>query len=456
METEPRVPEPRVSERVDEWVRAGLISREQAAAIQVHETGRWAPPVPVVAPSGSGGRRDALRWPSAAEALGYLGGLLAVIGLVLAVVQAWDALAAAGRIGLVSGVAVALTVGGVMVRPETVPALARLRWTLWTLGSAAGAVLGSLVVVDVLDVDRPRTVVLGGAVVVAVHGAATWRNRPRPVQMMIAVSGAIVAIGAAVSHAVDVGPTGVVVWVLGGVALALGVGRVTALPALMGFLGAAGLVAGGVMMSAVWAGTGVLVLLVTAVLLLLVVLVPGITSDAGMQTAVGVVALVAALQSFPPALGYYAEQAGIVTGVLVWVGGLGALASGLTRRVRIPDLVAAGGGAVMLTGAAVTGVQSVAVAVVAGLVTASGVLWLGAAPDRLLCSLVGSLGLVANVPWAIVHFFPGEGRVPLLIMVTGLVIVALAVGLTRRHGPHGRRPSSGPAPHHGGHLPHLR
>jgi hypothetical protein len=48
-------------------------------------------------------------------------------------------------------------------------------------------------------------------------------------------------------------------------------------------------------------------------------------------------------------------------------------------------------------------------------------------------SACGSLALVINVPWATGHFFPG-GRAPLFVLVSGLVILAVAILLARMGG----------------------
>ena len=85
------------------------------------------------------------------------------------------------------------------------------------------------------------------------------------------------------------------------------------------------------------------------------------------------------------------------------------------------------GGLLIVAGAAVTAMQSEDFGTVFGLLTAVALLAVGTMPDRVLLSLAGSLGLLVNVPWSINHFFPGEGRAPLLILVSGVVIVAVAV-----------------------------
>jgi hypothetical protein len=102
--------------------------------------------------------------------------------------------------------------------------------------------------------------------------------------------------------------------------------------------------------------------------------------------------------------------------------------------VRLAIVVTLLGGFALVGGAALCGVQSVAFATLFGLVTAVALIAIGTMPKWALMSVFGSLGLLVNVPWAINHFFPGEGRAPLLIMVSGGVIIAVALLLTRRGG----------------------
>jgi hypothetical protein len=69
-----------------------------------------------------------------------------------------------------------------------------------------------------------------------------------------------------------------------------------------------------------------------------------------------------------------------------------------------------------------------------GICTGIVLIGLGITPGRVLMSILGSLALLINVPWAIGHFFPGEGRAPLLIMVSGALIIVVAVAMTRLSG----------------------
>ena len=105
------------------------------------------------------------------------------------------------------------------------------------------------------------------------------------------------------------------------------------------------------------------------------------------------------------------------------------MARGLTRFPVPTELL---GGLVLLAGAALTGMQWEAFAPVFGVGTAIGLVVLGMQPGRVLLSLVGAVGLLVFVPWAVGELFPGEGRAPLLIMVAGAVLVGVAVLLARQ------------------------
>jgi uncharacterized membrane protein len=107
------------------WQSANLISDEEAAAIISFEEA-------ALRDSASTSTSDAERkMPLVAEALGYLGGAFAAVGVILLVARYWPDLATGWRIGIPAAVAVAGVVGGALLDDQTNDALRRLRWTLW-------------------------------------------------------------------------------------------------------------------------------------------------------------------------------------------------------------------------------------------------------------------------------------------------------------------------------------
>ena len=124
---------------------------------------------------------------------------------------------------------------------------------------------------------------------------------------------------------------------------------------------------------------------------------------------------------------YFAGEAGGVTGLATWaIGGI-VMAVGARRLLRAPIVAEIIGGLGLIGGAAITGTRWPSFTPLFGLGTALMLLVIGMLPGRVLYSLLGSLGLLINVRWAISRFFPGEGRAPLVILMSGALIIVVAV-----------------------------
>jgi hypothetical protein len=416
---------------LDRWVAAGLLSEKQATAVLEHErtlaAQTMAPPSAVVPARPS-------RIPVVAEALGYLGGAFAIVGMGLLVAQYWVDMALAGRLALSGTTAAALAGAGFLVHEQSSPALARLRWFAWLLSTAATGLFVGVLAVDGLEVEAASSVVLlcGGAVVLESGILWWWRNRP--LQQLTCLGGVVVFVGALVAGFASEGPVGLAVWAVGGSFLVLGLRRRTPLPLLTEGVGAVAVVVGAAITTADRPGFGLAFSVATALGLLALAVVPGLAPDRADQLMLGVLGGISMLQAAPSAVGYFAMDAGVGTGVTTWTLGAVLLFVGSRRLVRLPYVAQVLGGAALVGGAALTGFQWPGFAPLFGMATAVGLVALGMLPGQVLLSVFGSIGLLINVPWAIVWFFPGEGRVPLLLLVSGAVILAIAVLLTRMRG----------------------
>ena len=429
---------PSGEERLDEWVAAALLTGQQADAIRTYDAAQVEEsPEPTRRPVGP------REWhlPAVAEPLGYLGAVLAVVGLLLVMSRFWPDMSTASRLALSGAGAVLGVVGGSLVRETGEPAQARLRWSLWLAATAAAGLFGGIAAADGSGFDAPETVVLAVSGTVAVLSAVLWRGEERPVQQATALGGAIPAVGAAAAHLDPQLAAGIAVVSAGSIVLWAGIRRVTTTPPLSAAIGAVA-VAGGGQLIAVER---------TALLLVTVALAFGLVGLASLpklrpqieHRIAGIVGILMLLQTVPGTLGYFAEGAGVATGLVTWAVGAGLLALGLRRLVERASVVEVVGGLAMLGGAALTGVQASALAPLLGIATGLGLLALGARSEQLRHSALGALGLLVNVPWAIGRFFPGEGRVPLLIMVAGVLVLGFAVLLARRGGRTPRPPHGG-------------
>jgi Predicted membrane protein (DUF2157) len=418
-----------LSRMLDAWVVDGLISAEQARAILDRER----PAAPAVAPV-TAGRSRPRRVPVYAEALGYLGGVLALVGLTLLVANYWPDLATAARLTLALATTAVLVTAGIFIPEQRDPALARLRWFLWTLSSATAALFTGVLAVDGFEVGTDVFVVAACAGTVAMLNLALWQFRDRPVQEFLAFVGVIVTAGTLMAGVVSDGVAGVTVWLLGAATLALGIGGLTRRPILPHVVGAVAMLAGSLMTVSENQGGGLLFVTGTAAVLALLAALPQVTLGVSKRVVLLVVAGVGALQGIPPMLVYFARDGGLATGLATWMVGAVLMTVGARRLLRAPMVAELLGGLALIGGAAITAAQWPSFAPLFGLATALGLLVIGMLPGRVLYSLLGSVGLLVNVPWTIARFFPGEGRAPLLILVSGAVIIVVAVLLARQSG----------------------
>jgi hypothetical protein len=432
----PRAPRD-VEDLLARWTAAGLLTDDQAAALARYET-EAQPPAAVEPPRAVTGvapeakaPRVSRRIPLVAEALGYLGGILAVTGLVLVVGRYWPDMATVVRLTISGAGVVGLLVAGWLVRPGGDPALERLRGFAWVASSACAALFAGVVAADMLDAEAPKTIAAAASAAVVAESGLLWRGRPLPFQQLSLFGAIAVLVGTAVASAADVGPAGIAVWVTGGVLAVIGIRRMAPIPVIGDVVGGLAMAVGAMLTVAGWNEPALPFAVATAAALLAFALVPGLAPDRSDQLSLGIIGGITGLQVAPGAIAYFARDAGLVTGMAVWVAGLSMLYLGIRELLRLPVLVETLGAIATLAGAAVTAAQYEDFAPVFGIVTAIGLVAAGMLPGQGLLSLFGSAGLLINVLWAVGHFFPGEGRAPLLIMVAGALILAIAVMLTR-------------------------
>ncbi len=417
------------------WRDAGLISTEQAEAIAEQER-RWtAQATPAGAAGGrpSGGESTTGRLPLVVEALGYIGGVLSLVGAVLLLSRYWTDMSLAVRLGLGVVVSLVLMVAGLVLH-ETDPALVRLRWSLWLLSSVAAGVTTGLLAIDGFDAEDPIVVALAVAVVIGVQNGFLWAGRMRPVQQGLALISVPVIAGTTAAQVVGTTATGLVVALAGIVVLGAGLSGHTLLPALTDGIGATALVVGVALTIEDGTGPGLLAVVAVAAVLMAVALMPQGVDRESERVVLSVIGIVTMVQALPQTLAWFSQDAGIVTGLALAVVGAGMMLVAQRRMVRVPVFVVLLGGAAMVGGFALMGRQSVTLATVVGLTAAVTMLVVGTRPGWAVLSLVGAAALLVNVPWAIWWFFPGEDRAPLLTTVSGAVIIGVAVLLARMRG----------------------
>lgn len=390
------------------------------------------PSAPLQAP-----RRDPVSLvPAVVEALAYLGGILGITGLSLLVGAYWGEMPSGLRIAVPAvGAALALVAAALVVhRTEegaVVPApFERMRAFLWLIAIAAAAVTGGVSAHELLDQHPARTVVALGAATALGVATLLWRGLHRPIPQAASMVTALVAVGTGMT-AMSTGSVGLVLIAFSLCLVALGLQRLTSSPWITVGIAGAGLLVGSAMAADTWRGEGMLMIDATVGAMFVIALGPFDRTTAERRVTLAV-ALLGTWVGVPQSVMWFAEGAAVVTGGVVWATGLciAAIAiRGLTLHARAVEIV---GGLVMIGGAALTARESVALAVIWGIGTAVAMLAVGT--RRFTLSVLGSLGLLIDVPWAILHFLPGERRAPIAILATGIILVGVAVVLVRRLG----------------------
>jgi predicted membrane protein DUF2157 len=237
-----------LAELLDRWVAAQIISNDQADRIRANMAAHT--------PARTGSL--------VTEAMGYLGGVIVVVGLALATGWFWADLPTAARVGLTGAVAGLLLAAGAVVPARAGAAGVRLRSVLWLAASVASFACLSLLAGDGFGWSGARLLVWagGGACVVS---AALWVWHPRVLQQAGLGFFALVTAGATTS--LITGSTvlaGVAVWAVGAVWCVAG--ALQAIPPARGALvmGAAAAVVGSVWVEGEGWGTAIALVTVAA------------------------------------------------------------------------------------------------------------------------------------------------------------------------------------------------
>ncbi len=200
---------------LDRAVAAGLLTRATADAVLAQESLAQA----AAAPAAHRSHRPVLA--SAVEGLGYVGGVLVLVGVMLIVAQFWEDLATAARLVLIGGAGAGLLTVGLLLQAEEVPVVWRLRGFLLLLSAGAVAGTAAILMVDVVAAPGPVVALVIGSATGA-YGAALWRRHDRPAQHLTTFIGLAVAVGAAGSWLGGSAATGALIAVLGLTWAALG------------------------------------------------------------------------------------------------------------------------------------------------------------------------------------------------------------------------------------------
>ena len=369
-----------------------------------------------------------------AEALGYAGGSLVVIGVVLVVTGAWEDLATEVRIAATGGWAVPLVVVGWLARPalwQGPAATPRERFSdvVWGAAVATAAIGAGVAAHDPFGAESTEVIALAGSGVAFVLGASLWSLRAVLVTQALTWAAALTVAGSAGVIAASEGTGGAVV-VLGSVTLVvIGVAGRSRPPWLSVTVGVVALPIGVSMVSTSWEATGLVLGAGLALVLVAVVELPGLVTDRIVSVVIGVAAVWSFVSMVPRAIGHFADQAGVLTGAVVALAAGVALVSTRRGELRAPVPVAVIGGLALVLAPAIMASESRPVGLPLGLVVASAAVVFAARAASTPPALLGGLGLAVYVPWSVTEVIEGDLAAPVAVIVTGAVLVAVALWL---------------------------
>ncbi len=156
-----------------------------------------------------------VRGPIVAEALGYVGGVLVLIGAVTIALTYWGEMGIAGRLAVLFGAAGVLLIAGTAVPARRVQAAHRLRSVCWLLSVVLFGAGVSLLAQDVFRLDD-HTGLLSTGCAAVFAGVLWWLHRTVPLQAIT-----VFALAMTASSAVYLLPNGfeylpgLAVWGLG-------------------------------------------------------------------------------------------------------------------------------------------------------------------------------------------------------------------------------------------------
>lgn len=366
-----------------------------------------------------------------AESLGYLGGSLGILGLVLLAVRSWSDFGLATRLTLSGGAALVFGASGAVANASTSASSSRLRQYLWFAATASFGVVAATFGTQWLNADEEprRILVVAGSVFVA--SAVMWWWRAGLLQHVTALAGALVAVGAGSKEMWGTTTAGLAVWAMAGI-VAL-VAALVPVPWrwLTAGIGAIGAIGGALYGATESTAVGLVTAVATSAVLVVAANYLDGMSDSDVRLTLAIVGVVGLIQSAPPAIDHFTDQAGLNTGLVVGLVGITTLVAAMSDLMVLGRVTAAVGGSIMLIGCAIAGTESPDFATVVGSLLAVFLVGVGLTPTYRSTAFVGIAGLLVFLPWAVVNFFPGDDGVPLAIVVAGALVTVGGLGYWR-------------------------
>ncbi len=216
--------DPDLHEQLQRWLAEGLIDTGQAARIEVAEAARAS------SPASSSSRRT----PLVVEALGYLGGTLAIVAGLIVTPMLWPHIPVIAELAIAAIATAALGIAGVVLRAGHNPSFLRLRSVLWLMSAIGFAAFTAVLATQTWDLGDDGAALVTALAATAYAVLLWWRTRATLQHLAMFAGAAGVTAAAIASAGLPPGVPGLGIWGLG-ILWALAVHRGYLVPPAAGY-----------------------------------------------------------------------------------------------------------------------------------------------------------------------------------------------------------------------------
>jgi hypothetical protein len=194
--------------KIREWHTAGLINEDQVTSIQAHEGWADAPEPP------DGGEVTGVS--AAVEAVGYLGGAMAVAAAFFFMSGVIPDLSEAGQVGLAGLLTVVFFVAGALVRKSSAPGR-RLKSVLWAASVLGTATTAGLLATGLFDAEAAAVAFSASASALVIAGITWMLNKSAlgNVILLLAIIASATSLIAVINDNTHSSFYGLAVWAIG-------------------------------------------------------------------------------------------------------------------------------------------------------------------------------------------------------------------------------------------------
>lgn len=195
--------DPDLHEQLERWLAEGLIDAGQAVRIEVAEAARARPlsqPAAQARTESPPAVSFSSRTPLVVEALGYLGGTLAIVAGLITAPMLWPRIPTVAELAIAAIATAAFGIAGGVLRVGDSPSFLRLRSVLWLMSAIGFSAFMAILTTQTWDLGDDSAALVTALAVTAYAVPMWWRTRAT-LQHLAMFAGAAGVTGTAIASA---------------------------------------------------------------------------------------------------------------------------------------------------------------------------------------------------------------------------------------------------------------